>query len=317
MNKLLIANRGEIAIRIARTAADMGIATVGVFAEDDAACLHVRMVDDAVALRGNGPPAYLDAEQILGIAVERGCDAIHPGYGFLSEQAAFARACAERGLTFVGPAPETLDLFGDKAAARAFAERHGVPLPRGISRPVTIAEARSFRAELGDGASVMLKAIAGGGGRGMRAIRDTAELEAAFERCASEARQAFGCGDLYVEEMIDRARHIEVQVVGDGSGAVSHLWDRECSLQRQRQKLVEIAPAFAVPEASRNAMLAAAVEMAGAARYRGVGTFEFLLDARPNADGRFVFIEANARCRSSIPLPRKSWASIWSPSSCA
>ncbi len=294
MNTLLIANRGEIAIRIARTAADMGIATVGVFAEDDATSLHVRMVDDAVALRASGPSAYLDAAQILDIAVERGCDAVHPGYGFLSEQSAFARACAERGVTFVGPAPETLDLFGDKAAARAFAEHNGVPVPRGISRPVTLAEARSFLAELGGG-SVMLKAIAGGGGRGMRAVRDVAELDAAFERCASEARQAFGSGDLYVEEMIGRARHIEVQVVGDGSGAVSHLWDRECSLQRQRQKLIEIAPAFAVPDAARAAMLRYAVEMAGAARYKGVGTFEFLLDAQPHAEGRFVFIEANAR----------------------
>ncbi|MCA6243704.1 MAG: carbamoyl-phosphate synthase large subunit, partial [Phenylobacterium sp.] len=293
--RLLIANRGEIAIRIARTAADMGVGTVAVYAEDDAASLHVRVADEAVALGRTGVPAYLDIEGVIAAARSAGCDAIHPGYGFLSENADFARACEAAGLTFVGPRPESLRLFGDKAAARALAESCGIPLPSGISRPVSLAEAQAFLASLGKGGAVMLKAVAGGGGRGMRPVIDAAELPQAFERAASEAQTAFGSGDLYVEELMPRARHLEVQVLGDGEGGIVHLWDRECSLQRQRQKVIEIAPAFGLPEALRQEMLAAAVALGEAASYRGLGTIEFLVDARPGAPPRFAFIEANAR----------------------
>jgi acetyl/propionyl-CoA carboxylase alpha subunit/acetyl-CoA carboxylase carboxyltransferase component len=292
---LLIANRGEIAVRIARTAQDLGVHTVAVYADDDAASLHVRQADEAISLAESGVAAYLDGPAIIAIAQAAGCDAIHPGYGFLSENGAFAGSCAQAGLTFVGPAPETLRVFGDKAAARALAERCGVPLLAGISRAVTRDEARAFLAGLGPGGAVMLKAVAGGGGRGMRAVQSVADLDEAFARASSEAQAAFGSGDLYVEELLARARHIEVQIVGDGTGAVSHLWDRECSLQRQRQKLIEIAPAFGLPDGVRAAMLEAAVTLGQAASYRGVGTIEFLVDARPGAPSRYAFIEANAR----------------------
>jgi acetyl/propionyl-CoA carboxylase alpha subunit/acetyl-CoA carboxylase carboxyltransferase component len=293
--RLLIANRGEIAIRIARTASDLGVETVAVHAEDDAASLHVRAADEAVDLGKTGVPAYLDIEGMVAAARAAGCDAVHPGYGFLSENAGFAEACEAAGLIFVGPRPESLRMFGDKAAARALAETCGVPLLAGISRPVSLEEAQAFMAGLGAGGAIMLKAVAGGGGRGMRPVSDPAELAAAFERAASEAKTAFGSGDLYVEALMPRARHVEVQILGDGEGGVIHLWDRECSLQRQRQKVIEIAPAFGLPEALRRDMLEASVALARAAGYRGLGTIEFLVDARPGAPPRFAFIEANAR----------------------
>jgi len=292
--RLLIANRGEIAIRIARAAADLGIGTVAVYADDDAKSLHTRMADQAVSLGAVGVPAYLDGAKVIAIAREHGCDAIHPGYGFLSENAAFGAAVEAAGLTFVGPTPETLSTFGDKARARALAETVGAPLMKGVSRPVTLEEAEGFLEGLGAGGAVMLKAVAGGGGRGMRPVTSLADLKSAFERAASEAQSAFGSGELYVEELMVRARHVEVQIVGDGTGAVSHLWDRECSLQRQRQKLVEIAPAFALPPEIRAQMLDAAVALGRAAKYRGLGTIEFLVDAR-HGEARFAFIEANAR----------------------
>jgi acetyl/propionyl-CoA carboxylase alpha subunit/acetyl-CoA carboxylase carboxyltransferase component len=286
VQKLLIANRGEIAVRIARTAAEMGVATVAVFSDDDAASLHTRAADAAIALKGAGPAAYLDIDGVVQAARATGCDAVHPGYGFLSENAALARACAEAGLTFVGPAPETLELFGDKARARALAQRCGVPVSPGTDGPTPLDQARAFLAEHGP---VMVKAVAGGGGRGMRPVTSADELDAAWARCASEAQAAFGDGSLYVERLLPHARHIEVQVVGDGQ-AVSHLWDRECSLQRQRQKVVEIAPADVLPAALRQRLFDHAVTLATAAGYRGLGTVEFLVDGE-----EAVFIEANAR----------------------
>ncbi|MGH6996606.1 MAG: biotin carboxylase N-terminal domain-containing protein, partial [Phenylobacterium sp.] len=241
------------------------------------------------ALAGAGPAAYLDAAQILAAAQAHGCDMVHPGYGFLSENAAFARACAQAGVAFVGPSPETLELFGDKGAARSLAERCDVPILAGTHGGVTLAEARVFLESLGAGGAVMVKAVAGGGGRGMRPVRSAGELTEAFERCASEAQAAFGDGALYVEEFLPRARHVEVQIVGDGQ-VVSHLWDRECSLQRQRQKVVEIAPAANLPMETRERLFEAAVALGRAAHYRSLGTVEFLVDAE-----RVVFIEANPR----------------------
>jgi acetyl/propionyl-CoA carboxylase alpha subunit/acetyl-CoA carboxylase carboxyltransferase component len=293
VQKLLIANRGEIAVRIARTAAEMGIATVAVFSEDDAASLHTRKTDEAVGLNGSGPAAYLDIAQVVAAAREAGCDAVHPGYGFLSENAAFARACAEAGLTFVGPSPETLELFGDKARARVLAQQCGAPVLAGTDGPTTLDAARAFFEGSGQGA-VMVKAVAGGGGRGMRPVTHADDLEAAFERCASEARAAFGNGDLYVERFLPHARHIEVQILGDGA-VVSHLWDRECSLQRQRQKLVEIAPADVLPMALRDQLFAAAVRLGEATHYRSLGTMEFLVFPDGEGGEDFVFIEGNAR----------------------
>ena len=286
--RLLIANRGEIAIRIARAAAELGIDSVAIHAEDDHAALHTRKADRAVALAGQGPAAYLDIAQLLAIARREGCDALHPGYGFLSENAELARQCEAAGIRFVGPAPEALDLFGDKARARALAERCGVPLAAGTNRPTTLEEARAFLASHGP---LMLKALAGGGGRGMRPVHRAEELDEAYARCQSEARAAFGRDDLYVERLIEGARHIEVQVLGDGE-RVSHLWERDCSLQRRQQKLVEIAPAVDLAPALRQGMLDAALRLAGETGYRGLGTFEFLVDP---ARGDFVFMEANPR----------------------
>lgn len=293
MKKLLIANRAEIAVRVARTAAEMGITTVAIHSEDDTASLHTRRADETVALKGSGPAAYLDMDQVVAAAKRTGCDAVHPGYGFLSENARFAATCAEAGLTFVGPQPNTLKLFGDKAHARALARQCGVPILPGTEGPTSLQQAQAFLESLGRGAAVMVKAVAGGGGRGMRPVVSANELASVFERCASEAKAAFGNGSLYVEQLLPMARHIEVQIVGDGE-SVSHLWDRECSLQRQRQKVVEIAPADVLPMSMREELFTAAVALGEACGYRGLGTMEFLVDAE-SAERRFVFIEGNAR----------------------
>ncbi|WP_410017195.1 carboxyl transferase domain-containing protein [Pseudomonas sp. 5P_3.1_Bac2] len=287
---LLIANRGEIAIRIARAAADLGIRSVAVYAEDDSASLHVRSADKAVALNGSGVPAYLDIAQLIDIALKEGCTAIHPGYGFLAENAEFAQRCTAAGLRFIGPAADTLRLFGDKARARQLAEQWDVPLVSGLNQAISLEQAQAFCAEHG---AVMLKALAGGGGRGMRAVQSAAELPEAFARCQSEARAAFGSDALYIEQLVSHARHIEIQVLGDAAGNVSHLWERDCSLQRRQQKLVEIAPSPDLPNATRERMIAAALRLAQAAHYQGVGTFEFLLDGT-HAE-RFYFMEANPR----------------------
>ncbi|MCK9520697.1 MAG: ATP-grasp domain-containing protein, partial [Dehalococcoidia bacterium] len=292
--KLLIANRGEVAIRIARAAAELGIRSVAVFSEDDARSLHTRRADESRALQGRGARAYLDVEQLIEVAKDAGCDAIHPGYGFLSEDASFARHCIDAGLTFVGPLPETLDLLGDKLRARALAEELGVPVLPATSQATTVEEARAFLESLPKGGAMVIKAVAGGGGRGMRIVRPGDDVESAYTRCQSEAAAAFGNGDVYVEELLPRARHVEVQIVGDGSGAVSHLWERECTVQRRNQKLVEVAPSPGLPPDLRAELTTAAVRMASHARYKGLGTFEFLVD-ETSPEPRFAFIEANAR----------------------
>ena len=290
--KVLIANRGEIALRIARALQELSIPSVAVYADDDANALHVRAADTAVALGATGPAAYLDVARLIAIARETGADAVHPGYGFLSERADVARALADAGLRFIGPTPEQLELFGDKAQARALAIECGVPLMPGSQTAVTLEEARAFLAAQ-QGAGVMLKAIGGGGGRGMRAVRTAQELDAAYDRCRAEARAAFGVDGVYVERLMDGARHIEVQVVGDGREALA-LGERECTLQRRFQKLVEIAPSPTLTPALRERITAAALTMARTVRYEGLGTFEFLVD-RASSDLPYVFIEANAR----------------------
>src|SRR5271167_4242742 len=297
-SSLLIANRGEIAVRIIRAAAEMGIRTVAIFPDDDAASLHTRKADEARRLNGAGAAAYLDGEQIIALTRDAGCDAIHPGYGFLSENAAFARRCASAGITFVGPRAEMLELFGDKVQARALAERCGIPILRGTSGATSLDEARRFFSSLGEDASIMIKAVAGGGGRGMRAVSRADEIEEAYKRCQSEARASFGNSDVYVEQLMPRARHIEVQIIGDGSGDVSHLWERECSIQRRNQKIVEIAPSPGLAPAMRDRLTAAAVRMAKEVHYNNLGTFEFLVNADTSAktdEAGFAFIEANPR----------------------
>jgi acetyl/propionyl-CoA carboxylase alpha subunit/acetyl-CoA carboxylase carboxyltransferase component len=292
--RLLIANRGEIAIRVARSAADLNIASVMIHSQDDAASLHVRAGDEALPLSGSGPSAYLDGPQILRLALETGCQAIHPGYGFLSENAAFARLCNNAGLVFVGPSPEALTLFGDKVQARALAKRIGAPVLPGSIGAATLEEAERFFSSLGEGSAVMLKAIAGGGGRGMREVHALAEVAGAYERCRSEAQQAFGNADLYVEQLLPRARHVEVQILGDGT-EVAHLWDRECSVQRQRQKLIETAPAFGLTADMRAKLLELSVALGKAVNYRGLGTIEFLIDQDADSAVPFAFIEVNPR----------------------
>ena len=293
---ILIANRGEIAIRIARAAGDLGLGTVAVYAEDDAASLHTRVADQAVALAKSGAPAYLDADAIIAAAKAARCDAIHPGYGFLAERADFAEACVTAGLTFIGPGTELLALFGDKGRARAAAIAAEVPVTKGIDRAVTLAEAQAFFTGLGPNAAMIIKAVAGGGGRGTRAVLSADDLAEAFARCQSEAKASFGLEDVYVEEFIPRARHVEVQILGDLSGQITHLGERECSVQRRYQKVVEIAPAPALDDALRQEIISAAVRFAKSVGYSNLGTFEFLVDTtgRPGAPP-FVFIEANAR----------------------
>jgi len=296
LRKLLIANRGEVAIRIARAAAELGIPTVAVYSDDDGRSRHLAVADQAIALGGSGPAAYLDAERIVAIARQAGCGAIHPGYGFLSENAAFARACAGAGIVFVGPEPASLELFGDKSRARELARRCEVPLLAGTAGPTSLREARAFLEELGEGAAVMVKALAGGGGRGIRAVHHPDELEDAFRRCQSEAKAAFGNGDLYLERLIRHARHLEVQVAGDGTGEVIHLGERECSIQRRHQKLVEVAPSPALTPVLREQLTDAALRMAGETAYASLGTFEFLVDADAPEDAPvFAFMEANPR----------------------
>ncbi|MEM7749034.1 MAG: biotin carboxylase N-terminal domain-containing protein, partial [Pseudomonadota bacterium] len=289
--KLLVANRGEIAVRILRTAAEQGWQTVAVHPADDATSLHTRKADEVCVLPGRGVAAYLDQDAMLAAAREVGAMAIHPGYGFLSENAEFARQCELAGVAFVGPAADTLALFGDKHSARELARQSDVPIIRGTAAPTSLTDAKAFLAELGSGGALMIKAVAGGGGRGMRPVFSHDELEPAYERCTSEAQAAFGNGDVFVERLVRRARHIEVQVIGDGSD-VSHLWERDCSLQRRRQKIVEIAPAPNLEPALRDQLISAALRLASCANYRSLGTIEFLVDT---ASGEFFFIEANPR----------------------
>ena len=289
---LLIANRGEIAIRIARAASELGIRSVAVYAEDDAASLHLRQADSAVALRGRGVAAYLDMDQLIAIALAEGCDAVHPGYGFLAENAEFARRCQAVGLCFVGPSAEVLQLFGDKAAARELAERCNVPLVAGINQAISLEQAHAFLTEHG---AVMLKALAGGGGRGMRPVLTPAELDEAFARCQSEARAAFGNDALYIEQLVSQRPAYR----DPGAG--------RCHGRGQPPVGARLQPAAPAAEAggnraqpgparrhSRASMIDAAhATLASAARYQGLGTFEFLLDAEHPE--RFYFMEANPR----------------------
>ncbi|MHA6799234.1 acetyl-CoA carboxylase family protein [Bounagaea algeriensis] len=286
-SRVLIANRGEVAQRIARAAEVAGLETVVVHSTDDADAPHAGSGDRSAALSQAGPEAYLDIAELLDAALGSGADAVHPGYGFLSESAEFARECGKRGLTFIGPAADVLDLFGDKSAAREVAAELGIPIPEGTAAPVSAEQLREFVAESPAGA--VLKAASGGGGRGMRVLCSGDEVDAAFAACRAEAQAAFGSAQLYAERLVPDAQHIEVQVLGDGTHAV-HLWDRDCSVQRRHQKLLETAPADHLPEQLREAMFDAATRLARHVGLRGVATVEFLV----SGEG-FVFCEVNPR----------------------
>lgn len=307
LKKLLIANRGEIAIRVARTAADMGIETVAVYPDDDAQCLHVRHADHALKLPGRGVAAYLDIREIVNAALHAGCDSIHPGYGLLSERADFAMACADAGLVFVGPSPETLAQLGDKTLARSAARALGIPVIEGRDDIRTAADLAAFFDENG-GVPVMIKAAMGGGGRGMRVIENADQIDAAFSACQSEALTAFGDGRLYGERFLPNVRHVEVQIIGDGK-TVTHLWDRDCTLQRRNQKIIELAPAPGLNPDLRAALLAAAQALARAADYRGLGTVEFLVEPNATATSGYYFIETNPRIQVEHTVT-EDWAGV-------
>ena len=289
--KLLVANRAEIAVRIIRAAHELGIECVAVFAHDEADALHIRLAEEAYELPDSGPAAYLDIDDMVAAGRTHGCTAVHPGYGFLSENADFARAAAGGGMQFVGPDATTLDLFGDKARARGAAVAAGVPVLAGSDGAVTLAEAEAFLREREVGQQMIIKAVSGGGGRGMRVVADVADLADAFERCQSEALAAFGSQEVYVEQYLPGPRHIEVQVVGDGTDVID-LGERDCSVQRRHQKILEYAPAPELDDVLRSEILAASRSLASSAHYRSLGTFEFLVDS---GSGEFAFIEANAR----------------------
>ena len=297
MHKVLIANRGEIALRVIRACRELGLASVAVFSTADQEALHVRRADEAICI---GPPhareSYLNVAAILQAARHTGADAVHPGYGFLAENPLFAAACREESLVFVGPGPEVIASMGDKAEARRLAAGVGVPTLPGTEGTASPAEVLEVAAEIGY--PVMIKAAAGGGGRGIRAARDPDELADLVAQAAQEAGAAFGDESLYLEKLLVEARHVEVQVLGDSYGNLIHLFERECSLQRRRQKLLEEAPAPALTAQTRAAMTDAALRLARAAGYENAGTIEFLLDL----DGSFYFIEMNTRIQVEHPV---------------
>ena len=293
IRKLMAANRSEIAIRIFRAANELGLRTVAVYSKEDRLALHRFKADEAYAVgEGKGPvEAYLDIAGIVGLAKAKGVDAIHPGYGFLSENPELARACAKAGITFVGPTPELLELLGDKTAARGLAIAAGVPVLPGTEKPVkSAAEAKKIAASIGY--PVMVKAAMGGGGRGMRVVRSESELEARLEEAQSEARSAFGDGSVFLEKFLVRAKHLEVQILADTQGNLLHLYERDCSVQRRHQKVVEVAPAANLPASVRNELCGAATQVARKAKYVNAGTVEFLYDVDSH---KWYFIEVNPR----------------------
>ena len=297
IRRVLIANRGEIAVRVIRTLRELGITSIAVFSEPDRAALHVLMADEAYPI-GPGPSAesYLNLTRVIDTAIRVKADAVHPGYGFFAENAAFASACDTAGLTFIGPSAETIRSLGDKLASREAARATGVPLVPGSPGPVESVRA-ALAAASGLGYPVMLKAVAGGGGKGMRVARDTKELETAWTLTRGEAKAAFGDDQVYLERYIERPRHVEAQILADGSGHVVCLGERECSVQRRHQKLLEETPSPAVTPDLRGRLAEAACRIARQVRYRNAGTVEFILDG-----GEFYYLEVNTRLQVEHPV---------------
>ena len=298
MKKILIANRGEIALRVIRACKELGIRTVAVHSTADADSLHVKLADESVCI---GPPpgkkSYLDMRQILSAAAITGADAVHPGYGFLSENAKFAEMVGKSGLKFIGPSPEAISRMGDKSQAKDAMKAAGVPTIPGSDGPVaTLDEAREWAKVVGF--PMIIKAVSGGGGRGMRVVRDPKELESQFPVATSEALSCFGDGRVYMERYFEHPRHVEIQLMADGHGNVVHLGERDCSVQRRHQKLVEESPSPAVDDKIRQAMGKAAAKGAKAVGYENAGTMEFLLDG----DGSFYFMEMNTRIQVEHPV---------------
>ncbi|HXH21239.1 MAG TPA: acetyl-CoA carboxylase biotin carboxylase subunit [Dehalococcoidia bacterium] len=295
--KLLVANRGEIAVRVVRACRELGVTSVAVYSEADRGALHARLADEAYCI-GPGPvgESYLNAAKIVETAKACGAEAIHPGYGFLSERAEFARACADAGIVFVGPTPEAMAMLGDKVEARRIARAAGAPTVPGTEGVVSPEEAKGAADSIGY--PVLIKAAAGGGGRGIRLVPDEASMEGAVRVAAAEAQSAFGDPSLYVEKYLDPVRHVEIQVIADRHGNAVHLGERECSVQRRNQKLIEESPSTALTPELRARMGAAAVAIAKRAGYENAGTVEFLVDS----EGNFYFIEVNARLQVEHPV---------------
>ncbi len=298
IKKLLVANRGEIALRIMRSAKEMGIQTVAVFSEADRTALHVRFADEAVCI---GPPpssqSYLVMEKIINAAKETNADAIHPGYGFLSENEDFARAVKEAGLIFIGPSAESMEIMGSKLGAKAAVSKFNVPLVPGTSEPISNVDAAK-KVALEIGYPILIKASAGGGGKGMRIVDRESEFQEQMDRAVSEAISAFGDGAVFIEKYVSQPRHIEFQIFGDQHGNVVHLFERECSIQRRHQKVVEEAPSSILTPELRRKMGEAAVNAAKAAHYYNAGTIEFILDEKMN----FYFLEMNTRLQVEHPV---------------
>ena len=301
MKKILIANRGEIAVRVIRACRDMGIATVAIYSECDRAALHVRLADEAWPVGPSAPrESYLRIDAIIAAAKQSGADAVHPGYGFLAENEDFAAACRDAGLVFIGPSPEAITLMGSKTAARQAAIKAGVPVVPGTEEPLSeqTSDAEVLKVAEQIGYPLMLKAVAGGGGKGMRMVSSPAELPASLRAARSEAQSAFGDGAVYLERRILAPRHIEVQLLGDHHGTVLPFVERECSIQRRHQKVVEESPSLAVTPALRRQMTSAAAAVAKTVGYTNAGTIEFLLDT----DGSFYFLEMNTRLQVEHPV---------------
>jgi acetyl-CoA carboxylase biotin carboxylase subunit len=296
-NKILIANRGEIAVRVIRACRELGVKTVAVYSDADRRSLHVAMADEAYHI---GPPApgesYLVIEKIIDAAKRSGAEAIHPGYGFLSEKEAFAEACEREGIVFIGPSSETIRLMGDKITARKIAQKAKVPLVPGSDGAVSDVEAGVIAKKIGY--PVMIKASAGGGGKGMRLVRREGEFESSLRMARSEAHSAFGDDSVYIEKFIERPRHVEIQVIGDSHGNVLHLFERECSIQRRHQKVIEEAPSPTISPKTRKKMGEVALRIAKAVSYRGAGTVEFIMDQKEN----FYFLEMNTRVQVEHPV---------------
>jgi len=290
ISKILVANRGEIAVRIVRACAELGITSAVIYSDADRSALHVKKADEAYSLGPDPVGGYLNVHRIVNLAVTAGCDALHPGYGFLSENPQLAEVCARRGVRFIGPSAEVIRRMGDKIEARRAMIAAGIPVVPGSDASLAdLDEALALAGRIGY--PVMLKATTGGGGRGIRRCEDEAELERNFERVVSEAGKAFGSADVFVEKFVSRPRHIEVQVLGDSHGNLVHLFERDCSIQRRNQKLVEIAPSPQLSDAQRTEVCALGVRAARAVGYENAGTVEFLLDR----DGHFYFMEMNTR----------------------
>jgi acetyl-CoA carboxylase biotin carboxylase subunit len=294
---VLVANRGEVAVRVVRACHELGLEAVAVYSTVDRDSLHVRLADHAVHI-GPPPPqqSYLSIPSLVAAGTTTGCDAVHPGWGFLAENAGFARACEDNELVFVGPVPETIETMGDKIRAKETVAAAGVPLVPGSDGPATLESARALGEEIGY--PLLLKAAAGGGGKGMRLVHAPDDLEAAYRMASAEAEAAFSDGALYVEQAVVGAHHVEIQVLGDGEGAVLTLGERDCSIQRRHQKLVEEAPSPALTPGLRAEMEEAAARACETLRYRGAGTIEFLVDA----ERRFYFIEMNTRLQVEHPV---------------